>query len=218
MLTTDLCLVYNSNKVFDKCFRTYGRKDNYDQFVMRYMECQANVIDSYGDLDPAVQPPCCAWIHPQNSRRDGQYEALSGDFEFCGTTVPEGSRVGAASCCKFAGGACNNCDNAGFPQGIAYTQVTDFANDESLWLKYFLMAWHRATENGFELSYLNQEEGPAREDPEEGEDYDCSPYTRTHHCLEQKDHCRWISMGYFGFFFSGQKSHKCINRFIPQAH
>jgi len=80
------------------------------------------------------------------------------------------------------------------------------------------MAWHRGTENGFELSYLNEEEGPSREEPEEGEDFDCSLYEKKNTCLEQKDHCRWVSMGYFGFFYSGQRAQKCINRFIPSAH
>jgi len=84
MLTTDLCLVYNSNKVYDKCSRLYVKVDHKVQFLMRVMECMANDLDTYGDLDPTVEPACCAWIHAQNTRVDGQYEGLSGDFEFCG--------------------------------------------------------------------------------------------------------------------------------------
>ena len=46
--------------------------------------------------------------------------------------------------------------------------MLDFADSEELWLRYFLMAWHRATENGFDLQWLNEELGTHREDPVEG--------------------------------------------------
>ena len=202
MLTTDMCLVYNSNKVYDKCSRLYVKVDDKVQFLMRLMECMANDFDTYGDLDPAVEPPCCAWIISEHARIDGESDFLSGEYEFCGDTIQQGRYAGSTTCCAHAGGPCNNCDNNGFPQGIAYTQVVDFANDESLWLKYFLIAWHRATENGLDLSYLNLDEGPIREYPDEEESFDCSPYTREHQCLEQKAHCKWVSMGFFKYFYS----------------
>jgi len=62
MLTSDLCLVYNSNKMYDRCEVKYSRGDNKKEINVKKLECKANLLDDYPDLDPSVHPVCCAWV------------------------------------------------------------------------------------------------------------------------------------------------------------
>ena len=61
MLTSDLCLVYNSNKLYDRCRVKYPRTEDKAEADVKNLECKANMIDEYTDLDPSVHPECCAW-------------------------------------------------------------------------------------------------------------------------------------------------------------
>lgn len=66
-----------------------------------------------------------------------------------------------------------DCDHKYFPTGPALYDILDFMRNEQLWLKTFLKAWHIATENGLNLSYLDAENGPKRDDPTPEEQVDC---------------------------------------------
>ena len=59
MLTTDLCLAFNSNDNFDKCRIRYATGFSPST---KWIECNNNFIDRYGDLDPLVEPGCCLWM------------------------------------------------------------------------------------------------------------------------------------------------------------
>jgi len=86
MLTTDLCLVYNSNRKYDRCFRKYPRTENGAQKETKSLECRANLLDEYGDLDPAVHPVCCAWIRRAALGKIGLKDFYGKEYEFCGET------------------------------------------------------------------------------------------------------------------------------------
>ena len=116
MLTSDLCLVYNSNKLYDRCRVKYPRTDNRSETAVKKLECNVNMIDEYTDLDPNVHPVCCAWASVWSQRRIGQSELANGDYEFCGEThTQKGKKPNAGKCCKYAKRNCNNCDNKDFP-------------------------------------------------------------------------------------------------------
>ena len=79
------------------------------------------------------------------------------------------------------------------------------------------MAWHRATENGFDLTWLNEEAGTHREDPVEGSDDPCNE-NRQWKC-EINPNCRYVRQGYNGFFERIRDStRRCINKHVPQSH
>ena len=85
MLNSDLCLVYNSNKRHERCSRAYPKStEDWRDFSMRVSECDANLIDKYGDLDPNVSPKCCAWAHVNHLRYNGVKEFNTVGYEFCG--------------------------------------------------------------------------------------------------------------------------------------
>lgn len=60
--------------------------------------------------------------------------------------------------------------------------------DENIWLRKYVEAWHRATENGLtSLSWLDPESGPNRHKPTPDEAVDCQSFSdcnrlKTEHC------------------------------------
>ena len=87
MLTSDLCLIYNSNFKYDRCFRKYPLTDKKAYSDIKMSECLANTLDEYGDLDPLVHPVCCAWTSVSTQKNMGQKELWGDDYEFCGVEV-----------------------------------------------------------------------------------------------------------------------------------
>ena len=141
MLTSDLCLAFNSNDKYDRCKRFYGR--DWSPHT-KWFECTANYVDFYPDLDPHLEPGCCTWLNYWWLKAQGQDTVLNGKtFEMCGKTytpeqIKKRDMPNLATCCKNAGRACVNCDNSENPQGVAYTDVADFAENEHMFLKYFI--------------------------------------------------------------------------------
>lgn len=217
MLTTDLCLAFNSNEKYDKCRLRYARDHSPNT---KRLECNNNLIDAYGDLDPLQEPGCCTWMSFWKLRGYGNQIFAGDSFEMCGETFTQaGLKKGVwpslQKCCKNAGSVCVNCDNTESPTGIAFTDMADFADNEGLFYRIFVEAWHMATENGLNLNYMYEELGPKREEVIEGVDTDCSQYPHWK-CSQDKD-CKTATIFYNGFF-TFRDENVCINKHLPQSH
>jgi len=132
MLNTDMCLAFSG----DECTGlTMATCTSYD----------LNAASANSD--------CCTWAAPLLV--ESAYTTYL-DGEYCGrTNVPGSSDFGLQRriCC------CDNCDqgpnvprDCGLPpelNGPAADAMIAFANSESEWIEAFIIAWGKATENGF---------------------------------------------------------------------
>ena len=159
MLTTDLCLAYETNRELAKC-----RIDN---------DCNANnwnckackklfrkgKLEGFGELD-LDQGNCCAWSTAKyfQGLTKGKKFVLQGlvDSDFCGASATSDKmlsknrvRKNRPQCCKHESDeSFGDCDNSYNPQGPAVRAIQKFANDEKMWLRYYLLSWSIATTNG----------------------------------------------------------------------
>lgn len=104
-----------------------------------------------------------------------------------------------------------DCDVRYGGEGPAYEDIMDFARDENIWLRKYVEAWHKATENGMtSLSWLNKEKGAARHDPTEAELVVCPE--RVTDCWRKKDYC-WRIAGSLSLQKSNSKwGWACLNK------
>lgn len=95
----------------------------------------------------------------------------------------KGKRLDAKNkhCCKKLEKKGNDCDHVYFPQGPAFTDMTDFARDEKLWLRKYQESWHMATENGSTLKFLDPKRGPSRHNLTK---------VQAHNCMSPPDQCK----------------------------
>ena len=138
----------------------------------------------------------------------------------CGETFSQaGLKAGQwpslQKCCKNQGAACVNCDNTDNPAGIAFTDIVDFADNQDLFYRKFVEAWHMATENGLTLTYLNAAMTNKRHEDHAGADTDCSSIA--YWMCTKNANCKTASLTYNGFF-SHFDDINCINKHIPQSH
>jgi len=135
MLNTDLCLYFSGD------------------------ECESPTKCTSYELNAATTD-CCTWPVPAVAKT--AYETYL-DGEFCGTTdIPGGADFGRQTricCCAECAQTkdmIRDCGKPEAPNGPAVTAVQDFAEDESAWMEAFMIAWTKATGNGFDgLSALS---------------------------------------------------------------
>jgi catalase (peroxidase I) len=127
MLNTDLCLAYTSG------VRDFA-KDESERTELK-----------------AEEHNCCAWTRLNDIRQavDKYYHGeYCGKHQFCTFDTNHISTPTCRSlCCEKGVRDCNDFFMGG--QGPAFRAVKSFASDELQWLRTFVDAWRKATENGF---------------------------------------------------------------------
>jgi len=116
--------------------------------------CLAFTQDVAGNVElKAAEHNCCGWLDPRQIQ-NGYTRYNNG--EFCGDTgnaIPGGGGgAQRARCCvpePGFRGRVEDCGDPRQPNGPAFTAVRNYANDENRWLRDFVPAWRKATENGF---------------------------------------------------------------------
>lgn len=98
----------------------------------------------------AAQHTCCAW------RLVDASDEISSSNGFCGHNKSKRASTGEQFsfdiqkkwCCSTT--AAEDCGAPSSPGGKAFADVDEFAVDEAAWLQEFMIAWHKATERGFD--------------------------------------------------------------------